>query len=337
MENTANTIKTNEKSSNYKKIISKYGIYFVLIGMIILMSFLSPAFLKTRNMINIVRQMSVIGLIAFGVTFVIISGGIDLSSGSILAVSAVVVASLVQTQDWAAKMYPNLPTIPILLPLILGLAIGALAGLINGTLIAKTGIPAFIATLGMMTSARGFALLYANGRPISSLRPEYNWIGQGKIFSIPVPVLIFIIMGIISYILLKHTKFGKYVYAIGGNKEAAYVSGVDVDKYLMMIYAYAGMLAGMAGIVLSARISSGQPGLGVSYELDAIAAATIGGTSHNGGIGTITGTIVGALIIGVLNNGLDLLNVSAYWQQIIKGLIIVTAVIFDMRKHATND
>lgn len=333
MENSnANAVSSNVGKA--RKIISKYGIYFVLLGMIILMSSLSSSFLSTRNVVNIVRQMSVIGLIAFGVTFVIISGGIDLSSGSLLAVSAVIVASLVQQPDWAAKMYPNLPNIPLLFPIIVGLIVGAIGGLINGSLIAKTGIPAFIATLGMMTSARGFALLYANGRPISALKESYNYIGQGVILGIPVPVIIFIVMGILSHVLLKYTKFGKYVYAIGGNKEAAYVSGVDVDKYLMLIYSYAGLLAGLAGIVLSARISSGQPGLGEGYELDAIASATIGGTSHNGGIGTIPGTIVGALIIGVLNNGLDLLNVSAYWQQIVKGLIIVGAVIFDMRKHA---
>jgi len=326
MENT-------KKHLKYKHIISKYGIFFVLIAMISLMSFLSPSFLKSRNIINIVRQISVIGLIAYGVTFVIISKGIDLSSGSVLAVSAVIAASLVQTPDWAAKMYPNLPVLPLFIPIIIALSVGALIGLINGSLIAKTGIPAFIATLGTMISIRGFALLYADGRPISSLRDSYNFIGQGKIFGFPVPVLIFLIMGLISHILLKHTRFGKYVYAIGGNKEAAFVSGVNVDKYLMLIYSYAGMLAALSGIVLSARISSGQPGLGVSYELDAIAAATIGGTSHSGGIGTIGGTIIGALIIGVLNNGLDLINVSAYWQQIIKGIIIIGAVVLDMRKN----
>lgn len=329
MENTKK-VKDYEK---YKKIMSKYAIFFVLIAMIALMSFLSPSFLKSRNIMNIIRQISVIGLISYGVTLVIISKGIDLSSGSVLAVSAVVAASLVQNPDWAARMYPNLPVLPLFIPILIALSIGALAGFINGSFIAKTGIPPFIATLGMMTSARGFALLYADGRPISSLRDTYNFIGQGSFLGIPIPVLIFLIMGIVSHILLKHTKFGKYVYAIGGNKEAAFVSGVNVDKYIMIIYSYAGFLAALSGIVLSARISSGQPGLGVSYELDAIAAATIGGTSHSGGIGTIGGTIIGALIMGVLNNGLDLVNVSAYWQQIIKGAIIIGAVVFDMRKH----
>lgn len=317
-----------------KKIISKYGIYFVFIIMVIGMSVASPVFLTGRNLMNVIRQVSVIGLISLGVTLVIISKGIDLSSGSVLAVAAVVAASFGQTADWHAKMFPSLPELPVIVPLLAALAIGLICGAINGTLIAKTGIPAFIATLGMMVSARGVALLYTDGRPVSSLTESFQYIGQGYILGIPVPVLIYLTMVFITWVLLNHTKFGKNIYAIGGNIHAAEVSGVNVQRNLIKIYAYAGLLAGLAGMVLAARVNTGQPGMGVSYELDAIAATTIGGTSHSGGIGTIGGAFVGALILGVLNNGLNLLGVSAYWQQIIKGCIIVGAVIIDMRKNA---
>jgi len=336
MEKSIDT-KDDMKKKNQAKLqgfLKTYGIFLILILMCIILSVLSPAFLSMGNMLNIVRQISVIGLIAFGVTMCIITTGIDLSSGSVLALSAVVAASLAQQPDWAARMYPNLPALPVIVPILAGLGVGALCGFVNGALISKTGIPPFIATLGMMTAARGLALLYAQGRPISTLTPEYNYIGQGVLFGVPFPVIILIVMALISRILLKHTKFGKYTYAIGGNENAAVVSGVNIDKYKILIYTYAGMLSGLAGVVLSSRISSGQPGLGQSYELDAIASAVIGGTSLSGGIGTIPGTIVYALIIGVMNNGLTLLNVQAYTQLIVKGVIIVGAVILDVRKNA---
>lgn len=336
MEKSVET-KDELKKKNTAKLqnfLKTYGIFLILILMCVILSVLSPAFLSMGNMLNIIRQISVIGLIAFGVTMCIITTGIDLSSGSVLALAAVVAASLAQQPDWASRMYPNLPALPVIVPILAGLGVGALCGFVNGALIAKTGIPPFIATLGMMTAARGLALLYAQGRPISTLTSDYNFIGQGVVFGIPFPVVILLVMALISRILLKHTKFGKYTYAIGGNENAAVVSGVNIDKYKILIYTYAGMLSGLAGVVLSSRISSGQPGLGQSYELDAIASAVIGGTSLSGGIGTIPGTIVGALIIGVMNNGLTLLNVQAYTQLIVKGVIIVGAVILDVRKNA---
>lgn len=332
------TTKSN-KNSEYKRLLSKYGIVLVFIFMVILMSILSPSFLSYRNLMNVVRQISVIGIISLGVTLVIISKGIDLSSGSVLALAAVIAASFGQTADWAAKMYPSIPELPVIIPVLTALLVGAICGMINGTFIAKTGIPPFIATLGMMVSARGLALLYSDGRPVSSLTDSYKWFGQGYVFGmgsfkgIPVPVIIYIIMIVITWVMLTQTRFGKNIYAIGGNVHAAEVSGINVKKNLIAIYAYAGLLAGLAGLLMSARIDTGQPGMGVSYELDAIAATTIGGTSHSGGIGTIWGCVVGALILGVLNNGLNLLGVSAYWQQIIKGAIIVGAVVIDMRKN----
>ncbi|MDV5170068.1 ABC transporter permease [Photobacterium rosenbergii] len=318
---------------NYKRLISKYAIYFVFIAMCVVMSILSPVFLTVANLLNVVTQMASIGLLALGVTIIIITRGIDLSSGSVLAVAAVASASMAQTLDWGMRMYPAMPELPVIVPILVALAVGALCGFINGALIAYTGIPPFIATLGMMIIARGAALLYSDGRPVSSLIDSYQWIGQGTIAGIPVPVIIFIVMAIVSYILLNYTRFGKYAYAIGGNETAAYVSGINVKKYKILVYTYAGLLAGIAALILSARINSGQPGLGVMYELDAIASATVGGVSHAGGIGTIQGTIIGTMIMGVLQNGLDLLNVSAYWQQVVKGLVIVVAVVFDMKRQ----
>ncbi|MFH0257901.1 ABC transporter permease [Vibrio rumoiensis] len=326
---------TSEQPETGKKtrFLSKYAIYVVFVAMCIVMSILSPVFLTVANLLNVMTQMASIGLLALGVTIIIITRGIDLSSGSVLAVAAVVSASTAQTLDWGMRMYPNLPELPVIVPILVALGVGALCGLINGALIAYTGIPPFIATLGMMIIARGAALLYSDGRPISSLIDSYQWIGQGNIAGIPVPVVIFLVMALFTYMLLNYTRFGKYAYAIGGNETAAYVSGINVTKYKILVYVYAGLLAGIAALILTARINSGQPGLGNMYELDAIAAATVGGVSHAGGIGTIQGTIVGTMIMGVLQNGLDLLNVSAYWQQVVKGLVIVVAVIFDMKRQ----
>jgi inositol transport system permease protein len=314
-------------------ILSKYGIFLIFAFMVLAASLLSPAFLSSTNLINIVRQMSVVGLISLGVTGVIVSGGIDLSSGSVVGLTAVVAASLAQDPEFSTPFYPGLH-VPLIVPVLAACVAGALVGLVNGSLVAKTRIPPFIATLGTYTAIRGLALLYTGGRPISDLTDAYNFIGQGDVFGVPVPIIILVVMAVVTHILYAHTKFGKYIYAIGGNEQAARVSGIDSSRYKMLIYVYAGLLAGLAGLVVSARIGSGQPGLGVGYELDAIAAAVIGGTSLSaGGIGTVAGTIVGALIIGVLNNILDLMNVSAYWQQIIKGCIIVGAVILDQLKH----
>jgi inositol transport system permease protein len=320
--------------------IRKYAIVLIFIAMFVAMTFLTDAFLQPRNLVNVVRQISVVGLIAIGVTMVIITTGIDLSSGSVLALAAVFAASLAQQPGWHDAKYPGL-VVPVIVPIVAALAIGLLCGAINGGLIARFKIPPFIATLGMMTVARGFALIYSN-RPVSGLTDTYNFIGQGEILKvipispplgIPIPVIILAVVAIGAHILLNSTRFGRHIYAIGGNEQAALISGLNVGRIKIGVYTIAGLLSGLAGLVLSSRIGSGQAGLAVGYELDAIASAVIGGTSLSGGIGTIWGTIIGALIIGVLNNGLDLLNVSAYWQTIVKGTIIVVAVIIDERKN----
>lgn len=303
-------------------IFKRYGIVIILIALIILMSLLSPNFLQPNNLINVLRQISIIAIIGFGVTLVIITTGIDLSSGSVVALVSVITASFAHPDQY-----------PIFVPVLIGLLVGALTGLISGTIVAKGKIPAFIATLGMMIGARGAALIYSDGRPITRFSDAFDFIGRGYLFGIPFIIYVLIITAVITHILLKKTKFGKYVYAIGGNEQAAIVSGINVNKYLILVYTYAGLMSGLAGILLTSRISAGQPTAGQGYELDAIAGVVIGGTSLSGGVGTITGTLIGALIIGVLNNGLDLLHVSAYWQQICKAVIIVGAVLLDRKRN----
>ncbi|MDR3335998.1 MAG: ABC transporter permease [Treponema sp.] len=315
----------------------KYGIVIVLILMIIFLSIVQPAFLSANNIFNVLTQSSIFGIMALGMTFVIISKGIDLSVGSVLAFAGVVAASMGQVVGATEKYFPNMPVLPVIVPIATGLLIGALCGFINGFLIAKTRIPAFIATLGMLTIARGFALIYTSGRPVSNLIPALNNLG-GKVFNIiPVPVIIYFIMIVVSSVLLNKTRFGKNTYAIGGNITAAEVSGVNVSKNLILIYSYCGLLAGIAAIVFAGRVGSVHPGAADGYELTAIASTTIGGTSHSGGIGTIGGAFVGALVLAVLRNGFTLLGVNAYWQKVAEGLIIVGAVIVDMRKNAKKD
>lgn len=345
MQNTATPTDMATRTFNrewFNEFIRTYAIVFIFFAMVVGLSFLSDAFLQPRNLVNVIRQISVMGLIAIGVTMVIITTGIDLSSGSVLALSAVVAASLAQRPDWENAKYPGLD-LPVIVPILAGLTVGALCGLINGSLIARFKIPPFIATLGMYTAARGAALLYSE-RPVSGLTDTYNYIGQGEILKVfpipdqpplglPVPVIILVLVAVGAHIMLNNTRFGRHIYAVGGNEQAALISGLNVGRIKIGVYTIAGLLSGLAALVLSSRIGSGQPGLAVGIELDAIAAAVIGGTSLSGGVGTVWGTIIGALIIGVLNNGLDLLNVSAYWQTIIKGTIIVVAVIVDERKN----
>lgn len=316
------------------ELIKKYGIVLVLVFMFVLMSIAKPSsFLSATNIFNILTQSSIFGILALGMTLVIISKGIDISVGSILAFAGVVCASLGQVVDATDKFFPQLGELSMIVPILAALLVGAGLGAVNGMLIAFTGLPAFIATLGMQTIARGFALLYTSGRPVSNLQSGFEKIG-GNLGSIPVPVIIYAICIAITWILLNNTRFGKTVYAIGANIKAAEVSGVPVKRNLTMIYAYCGLLSGVAALVFAGRTGSVHPGAAVGFELTAIAATTIGGTSHSGGVGTVWGAIVGALILGTLMNGLTLLAVNPYWQQVIQGFIIVVAVMIDMRKNA---
>jgi len=313
--------------------IRKYAIVLIFLGMIALLAVLTGGkFLGIQNLINTVRQSAIYGILGLGVTVVIISGGIDLSVGSILGLAAVISASLAQQLTWKQAMYPGLD-LPVIAPLIVALGVGAACGFVNGSLIAGFRIPPFIATLGMLTVARGLALTYANGRPVSTLTPEYDFIGQGAPLGVPMPIVVLGLVAVITHLMLNNTRFGRQIYAIGGNEQAAIVSGINIRRTKIGIYVFSGLLAGLSGMVLSARINSGQPGLGQGFELQAITAAVIGGTSFSGGIGTVWGTIVGALIIGVLNNGMDLLNVSPFSVPIVQGVVIVIAIIIDARKN----
>jgi inositol transport system permease protein len=317
------------------RVLKKYGIVVVLFIMVAAVSAARPAFLSSNNIFNVLTQSSIFGIMALGLTLIIIAKGIDLGAGSVLALSGVVAASLAQTSGAASKYFPSLPQLPWIIPVLAAMAVGVACGFINGSLIARTGIPAFIATLGMTTVARGLTLIYTGGTPISSLTPSFTFFG-GKVGIIPMPVVVWIVAAGITWVLLGYTSFGKSVYAIGGNIKAAEVSGIPVKRNLIFIYSFGGLMCGLAAVVFAGRVQSMHPGSAVGYELTAIAATTIGGTSHSGGIGTIWGAIVGALILGVLRNGLTILGVHPYWQQVAEGVIIVLAVIIDMRTHGGN-
>ncbi|MBZ4645516.1 MAG: ribose transport system permease protein [Petroclostridium sp.] len=294
--------------------------FATLIGlalMCIVISILSPVFLTANNLINVVMQSSINAIIAIGLTFVILTGGIDLSVGSIVALAGVIMASSLQAGH------------PLPVSLVIALVIGVLCGYINGFLITKGKLPPFIATLGMMSIARGLALVYTNGRPISGFSPAFRWFGTGTFLGIPSQIIMTVILYAIAYYILKYTRLGRYTYAIGGNEEATRLSGINVNRYKVVIYSISGLMAAIGSIVLTARLNSAQPIAGINYELDAIAATVIGGTSTVGGEGKITGTLIGALIMGVLRNGLNILNVSSYLQQVIIGAVIVIAVLID--------
>jgi inositol transport system permease protein len=317
--------------------MSRYSILLIFLGLAVVIAILSGGvFLRVNNLLNVLRQISVIGIIALGVTMCIITAGIDLSSGAIVAFVAVVVASLLQSADAMDRLFAGGHPWPVGPVILIGLALGAFIGFVNGVLISKLKIPPFIATLGMMTFARGWAFVYSQGRPRGSLIDQFQAIGQGSILGIPNPAIVLLVCVAITYVILEHTLWGRYTYALGSNLQAAVVSGIKTDRYLIMVYTFAGFLAAVAAIVLTARIGSGQPGLGLGYELDAIAASVIGGTSLAGGLGSAQGTLIGALIIGVMKNGLDILNVSADYQQVARAVIIVVAVTIDVRKNVRS-
>ena len=275
-----------------------------------------------------ILQVSVVGIIAIGVTQVIISGGIDLSSGSIVGATAMISMSLAQASGFDRAVYPDLTGLPVVIPVVAGLVFGLLAGMVNGALIAYTKIPPFIATLGMMVTARGFAKWYTKGQPISFPSESFAWIGKGMH-----PVFIFLAVAVIFHVALKYTRYGKFTYAIGANPQAARVSGINVEKQLVKIYAVAGFLSALAGIVVCSRALTAQAGMGTMYELDAIAMAVIGGVSLTGGRGTIFGTAVGMVIFGVIISGFTFLRLDAYYQEMIKGVIIVAAVVADVYRQ----
>lgn len=321
-------------SASKRRIPPEFNIFLVLVGIALVYEilgwiFIGQSFLMNSQRLTImILQVAVIGIIAVGVTQVIITGGIDLSSGSVVGVTAMIAASVAQASTWPRALYPALTDLPAIVPIGLGLCIGLLAGLINGWLIAKTKIPPFIATLGMMVSARGLSKWYTKGQPVSGLTDQFNFIGTGIW-----PVIVFLVVALIFHIALRYTRYGKFTYAIGANVQAARVSGINVEAHLIKVYAIAGMLAGLAGVVTAARAQTAQAGMGIMYELDAIAATVIGGTSLAGGVGRITGTVIGTVILGVMTSGFTFLRVDAYYQEIVKGMIIVAAVVVDVYRQ----
>lgn len=299
-------------NNSYYKPEIYAGIGLVLLS--IILSFASPYFLESRNLINLARQISLYAIIASGMTFVILTGGIDLSVGSIVAVTGTFIAGFIKSG------------MPILVAVILGFGIGLLFGLFNGFIIANTRIPAIIVTLASMSMGRGTALLYSNGYPISGLPNSFKVLGRGYLGPFPIAVYIMVVIFILTYIVLNKTKFGRHVYALGGNEETVRLSGINVRALKMKVYVISGLMSAISGLILASRLGSGQPLSGDGWELDVIAAVVVGGTDIAGGRGTIIGTIIGAFIIGVLNNGLNLLNVSPYLQLVVKGLVIIGAV-----------
>ncbi|AMA73932.1 MULTISPECIES: ABC transporter permease subunit [Aneurinibacillus] len=301
----------------------KLGPFIGLLIITVILAVLSPNFLTLDNILNVLRQVSINALIAFGMTFVILTGGIDLSVGAILALAGALTAGMM-----TAGMDP-------LLSILIALLSGVLMGTANGLLIAKGKVAPFIATLSTMTIFRGLTLVYTEGRPITGFDSEmFTMLGAGYFFVIPVPVLWMLGCFAVLYFILKKTAFGRRIYAIGGNEEAAILSGIKADRVKIYIYALTGLLSALAGVILTSRLNSAQANAGMGYELDAIAAVVLGGTSLSGGRGWIFGTLIGAMIIGVLNNGLNLLEVSSFYQQVVKGAVILLAVLLDRKKTA---
>ena len=295
----------------------RYGTVLGLIFLSAVLWALTPHFLTVSNLLNIAQQTSINAIVATGMTFVIISGGIDLSVGSIVALSGVALGSLLQAGQ------------PAIVAVIAAVAVGIASGLVNGLLVSFGRLPPFIATLGMMSVARGSALVLTEGRPISGFSEGFRWVATGSLGPIPAPVIVTLLVYAIAHVVITRTTFGRYVYAIGGNEEATRLSGVAVRFHKTAIYAVSGLMSAVAAVVLTARLNSAQPIAGMMYELDAIAATVIGGTSLMGGEGSLFGTLVGALIMGVLRNGLNLLGVSSFLQQIVIGGVIVGAVLVD--------
>lgn len=307
------------------KYMSELTTLIALVGLMIVITIINPSFLTTNNLLNLLLQVTANGFIAFGMTFVILTGGIDLSVGSSLALSSALAAGLIGGG------------FPVPVAIVLAICLGGLFGMLNGLLIAYGKLAPFIVTLATMTIFRGATLVYTNGNPVTKGLSDsflFQFLGQGYIVGIPFPVILMFLVFVILAILLHKTAFGKAVYALGGNEKAAYISGIKLNKVKIIIYTISGMMASLSGLIITSRLSSAQPTAGASYEMDAIAAVVLGGTSLSGGKGCIWGTLIGALIIGVLNNGLNIIGVSAFWQQVVKGIVILIAVLLDRFKVA---
>ncbi len=309
----------HERPPELRARLQRFGLPIAFVVLLVALALLSPAFLTPENALNVARQVSVNAIIAAGMTFVILTAGIDLSVGSVLGLAGVLIAGVLKGGGALG------------FALAAGLAVGAGFGVLNGLAVAYGRVAPFIVTLATLTIARGITLVYTQGQPISNLGAGFDWLGQGDVAGIPVPVIVMALVFAASYVVLNQMVVGRYVYAIGGNAEAARLSGVNVRRHIILVYAIGGVCSAIAAIILTARLDSAQPTAGLGYELDAIAAVVLGGTTLMGGEGGIGGTLLGAFLIGVLNNGLNLLDVSSFYQQIVKGVVILLAVLLDQR------
>ncbi|MFC0211035.1 galactose/methyl galactoside ABC transporter permease MglC [Paenibacillus chartarius] len=337
----------NNSLNRAGNFVTQNAIYFVLIALIAVIAIKDPNFLSIGILRDILLQSSTKAIIALGMAFILITGGTDLSAGRVVGLTAVLSASMLQLQDYPRRFFPDMPDLPLWLPVVLAIVAGLVVGLINGFIVAKLSVPPFIATLGTMVAVYGANSLYFDmkpnqSQPIGGLRSDFTeWFGTGYIgpsgpYSIPYIVVIAIAVAGLVWVIFNKTRLGKNMYAIGGNIQAAKVSGINVSRNLMAIYAIAGALYGLAGVMEAGRTGGATNNYGNMYELDAIAACVVGGVSTAGGIGTVPGVLAGVLIFGVINYGLTFIGVSPYWQLIIKGLIIVAAVAFDIRKYLSK-
>lgn len=312
-----------KEKKSFLKSNKNLGTILALLILVVFVTVLNPTFIRPSNLMNLLRQLIVNGFIALGMTFVILTGGIDLSVGSTLALSSAIFAGLLASG------------INIILAIIIAILLGLALGFVNGILITKGKLAPFIVSLATMTIFRGITLVYTDGRPIPGARDNFifAFLGRGRVFGIPFQVILFLIVFIILSLILNKTAFGRKVYAIGGNEKASFVSGINIGKVKTIVYMISGLMSVLSGLVLTSRLNSAQPTAGTSYEMDAIAAVVLGGCSMSGGQGSLFGTLIGVLILGVLNNGLNLLGVSSFYQQIVKGIVILIAVLIDRKRN----
>lgn len=314
--------RTKAMSGLAQRILLRYGIVLALLGLSAVLSVVSPHFLRVRNFLNILQQATTVGIVALGMTFTLTAGGVDLSVGSIVGLCGIIAA------DVLVSGYGMAAAIPV------GLALGALCGCVNGLLITRASMPPFVATLSTMITLRGITMLYTGGISIYPVQPEDSQLLAGVFLGIPKPIIIAGLAALCAHLLYKHSKLGHYAAAIGGNEDAAFLSGIKVSRYKVMIWAFSGLMAGLSGLILTARVRASEPMSGQGYELDAIAATVIGGTSFTGGKGTILGTVLGMLLTSMLRNGLNLLNVNPYYHTVVIGAVIIVAVGLDrLRKR----
>lgn len=304
-----------------KELLKKTAILWVMLVLIIVMSLISPTFFTSSNLLNVVKQASITSVIGVGMTFVLITGGIDLSVGSVMALSGTLAASMAVADKG----------LPIGIAILTGVSLGALCGLVNGIGVSYIGFPPFIMTLGMMTIARGIPLVYTNGTPIFGLSDAFNSLANSRILGVSTLVYYMVAVSALGYVILSKTVLGRQIYAIGGNEEAARLSGVAVAKLKMLVYVFSGFLSGIAGILICSRITSGNGTVASGYEMNAISAAVIGGVSMTGGSGSVLGMVVGAMILTIIQNSFDIMGVNSFYQDIIKGIIILLAVFLDLK------